>query len=466
MHRIDATVRQLSSHISTSPSQDEAPATAALDAFLAEAKLLHRRPVLLVDNLQLVFERISAQQQHVLRELLLRPAGPLLIGASPSLPPESQDYGAAFYDHFKIHYLSLLSVDEMRQVMLTLAEKFGTPQIRERVTRHPHRLKVLRQLTGGNPRTTVTLFFLYAEDFSPTVFGDLENLLDRVTPLYKARFEELSAQQQVVASAIANHWDPVTARTLADRTGLPTTGISPQLDRLEKIGFIERVELFGESSTGFQIAERFFNVWFLMRSSSRRQKSEVAFLTRFIESFYENEDRSKLAQQIQTECNDQGETTSTLPRFEPLLSPPELQIPDSLELQHTLFAAYAENWGQAREALERALALIKDGFPVNTVDDWHRASAVLLHLNYGEQLLAFLKERGDDLRLRPWYEALSALHRGNRQYLQNLAPEVRTTAEVYFDQIEKRLHLLPEKTRRRPLPKPPQVKSTRSRKRQ
>ena len=28
-------------------------------------------------------------------------------------------------------------------------------------------------------------------------------------------FEELTAQQQVVASAIANHWDPVTASTLA-----------------------------------------------------------------------------------------------------------------------------------------------------------------------------------------------------------------------------------------------------------
>ena len=88
-------------------------------------------------------------------------------------------------------------------------------------------------------------------------------------------------------------------------------------------------------------------------------------------------------------------------------------------------------------------------------------STVLLHLNYGAELLAFLRERGDDARLRPWYEALAALHQGDRRYLQNIPVEVRTTAEFYFDQIEKRLNALPEKTRRRPVPKP----SKKSRKR-
>jgi tetratricopeptide (TPR) repeat protein len=813
--RIDDLVRKLESRPGSTAAIDEGQSE-ILEAFLAEARTLQRRPVLLVDNLQLVFERITEQQQHVLRELLMRPGGPVLIGASPSPPPESQDYGAAFYDHFKTHYLPPLSVAEMRQLMLTLAEKFGNTTIRDRITRHPHRLSVLRQMTGGNPRTTVTLFFLYAEDFAATVFGDLENLLDRVTPLYKARFEELSAQQQVVASAIANHWNPVTARQLADATSLPITGISPQLDRLERIGFIERVTLFEESSTGYQIAERFFNVWFLMRSSSRRKKGEVKFLAGFVESFYEPEDRSRLAQLMLTERDfspdrqmfarslastlDNGdgrdlqrhadldalrqtglearrkleevidfsklepsllkfsdlraklvelvpedaivekekfadlilgdlamfqtgerlrlasktamskiemsaievslhfqraaneerydglsmewlshrlstglladfnhaedwesairqapsslaihaladtvplavgeqlseesirrirecilstdaeegqrlanwgfflqvklgrlseaevtyrnairidgrlaqawnnlahilegthryeeartayeqaialapthhypwnglgnllarhfcqyeqaeaaylesatvnslyatpwknlgniycdhlnrfhdsdiafnkalsispgyaealsgliflhrdflaEGSESLHQFEALNILSQSELKDTAELHIALFAAYAENWGDARNAIERALSHVTKG----TDDDWQRASAVLLHLNYGEQLLAFLRERGDDARLRPWYEALVALHKGDRRFLRNLAPEVRTTAEVYFDQIEKRLNALPEKTRRRPLPKPAKTKPTRGRKR-
>ena len=888
--RIDYAVRQLAPRQGASAARDEEPAAEALQTFLDETVALERRPVLLVDNLQLVFERLADQQQHVLRELLMRPGGPLLIGASPSPPPESRDYGAAFYDHFKVHYLAALSVEQMRQLMLTLAERVGRADVRERILREPHRLDVLRQLTGGNPRTTVTLFFLYAEDFAPSVFGDLENLLDRVTPLYKARFEELSPQQQVVAGAIANHWDPVTARALAEATGLAVTGVSPQLDRLEKTGFIERVSLFGEAAIGFQIAERFFNVWFLMRNASRRQRREVEFLTRFIESFYEAQDRSRLARHLQSEHDyspdrhlfaralagtlekgeardlqrhaeldalrqketdarrkleevidfsqlapatlafaelreklaslvpanallkpeefaetvlgdrkrfqtvDRGRLASrnrlsleeiekalsgisatrdldeqkyggeaiewlarrlssgqlagveelddwnaafrlapdaactqllvdsvpsslgaklaadvvakirgnlqpqpqalapkwfgwgyvlhsvlhryeeaevayrnaidrdgkwawpwhnlgfllqynlgradeaenayrqaierdgnaartwnnlgnllhyhlgrfeeaeiayrqalTLDKadgiswnnlgnllaaylgrydeaeaayrqsiahnardaspwnglgnllqdhfgryaeaetayrqaqvlnmsyaapwnglgnlffdhycryeeaarffarameidpteespvenlvflyrdflgdnvtartlFQKLLVHPKIRFADTIELHHALFAAYAENWGLAREALERALAHTANGFPAGTSTDWLRASTVLLHLNYGESLLACLRERGDETRLRPWYEALAALDAGERRMLQNLAPEIRVTAEAYFDQIEKRLKALPAKTCRRPANARPKPAGKRSRK--
>lgn len=88
-----------------------------------------------------------------------------------------------------------------------------------------------------------------------------------------------------------------------------------------------------------------------------------------------------------------------------------------------------------------------------------RTSAVLIHLNLGEPFLAFLRERGDDLRLRPWYEALAALQAGDRRHLQNVAPEIRPIAGAYFDQIEKRLNNLPELTRRRPSPEPPRPRA-------
>jgi Flp pilus assembly protein TadD len=807
--RIDAVVRRLKPQPAGAGEKDEAPAHAALDAFLQTAESGGKRPVLLVDNLQLVFERITETEQHALRELLMRPGSPILVGTSPSPPPESQDYGAAFYDHFKTHYLRALSADEMGELMLKLAEITNRTDVRDRVRAHPERLQTLRELTGGNPRTVVALFFLYAEDFSPSVFADLENLLDRVTPLYKARIEELSDQQQVVVSAVADHWAPVTARTVADSTGLPMASISGQLDRLEKVGFVEKVEIFGQTSTGYQVAERFFNIWFLMRSASRRQRREVEFLVRFIESFYEAKDRPRLAQLLMNERNfsadrflfvkalactldpdDKEDLTrhaeldalrqkaedarlkleevidfSKLPpatlafdelrkklialvpagagvppeqfaeevlgdrelfmrdererlaasaeQLTPekvnvilqmveitrkvdqarygedsaawfrhrlatgqLLSPnhladwnraflkaeakntvqllvdtvsmfissmlseearscirrffapksasasgqwndwgvgtirlgwyaeaelafrksteldPQNAVPwnnlgsllqaylgrtreaevvyrkaieldprsaspwiglgnllvrhlgrygeaeqayrraielhpqdggpwnglgnlycdylqryeeaaraygkaleiadghecvrhnlvflqrdflgdpqaarltfgslraahssryqDTFQLQEALFATYDANWGVGSEALANALRTLGHGFPADTEDDWFRASAVLLHLNYGSQLLAFLRERGEDARLRPWYEALSALQQGDRRYLQNVPVEVRTTGEFYFDQIEKRLIVLPEKTRRRPLPK-------------
>jgi hypothetical protein len=79
-------------------------------------------------------------------------------------------------------------------------------------------------------------------------------------------------------------------------------------------------------------------------------------------------------------------------------------------LQEALFAAYNSNWGLCSEALAKAIKLIGEQFHFRSRDDWCRASAVLLHLNFGEELMAFLRERGDDSRLRPWYEALSTQH--------------------------------------------------------
>jgi hypothetical protein len=73
----------------------------------------------------------------------------------------------------------------------------------------------------------------------------------------------------------------------------------------------------------------------------------------------------------------------------------------------------------------------------------------------------FLDQRGDTARLRPWVEALRAHHLGDRRALQNIAPEIRTAAEIFYDGIESRLKKLPEKTRRRPLAKPKRARSRR-----
>jgi Flp pilus assembly protein TadD len=354
---IDAVVRQLQSRLAKAGKADGDLARESLEIFAKMTDECGARPVLLVDNLQLVFERISGPEQHVLRELLQRPGAPIVVGATPTPPPQTQDYGAAFFDLFKVHYLRALSVEEMQILLLQLADMAGKPEIRNRVQEEPERLKVIRQLTAGNPRTTVLLFLLYAQDFSPNVFNDLENLLDAVTPLYKARFEELPPQLQVVASAVANHWDPINSRQLGEITGLPPGQISSSLDRLQKLGFVEEVELWRHNApdpkAGYQIAERFFNIWFLMRNASRRQRREVELLTRFLEAFYEAPERERLALSLQGErCFSPDRLAFTLALSRSIRDPnaqEELKRHAHLDALHQKATAA---WGRLSEILE------------------------------------------------------------------------------------------------------------------
>ena len=120
-------------------------------------------------------------------------------------------------------------------------------------------------------------------------------------------------------------------------------------------------------------------------------------------------------------------------------SPNPADWKDTQALHEALFAAYDGNWGLARESLRSALAEVADSLPTNTRDDWYRASAVIVHLGFGPQLLEFLVEQGADVRLMPWFEAVRAHVVGDERHLGNIPAEARAAAaEIYaaIDSLE------------------------------
>jgi tetratricopeptide (TPR) repeat protein len=268
-----------------------------------------RRPVLLVDNLGLIFERLKKPELHQFRAFLMKNSAPIIIGASAQML--DQDYAAPFYDHFKTHPLGRLSYEDMRDVILRLADRTGNTDIPARIDQESGRLHALHVLTGGNPRTTRILFDVFSHGFSQEAYQDLEMLLDWMTPLYKARFEELSPQAQIVVSSIATMWEPVVLSRICEATRLQANQISPQLDRLKKADIIEEVTVdppdrtgpipeqrTPRDRTGYQITERFFNIWFLMRQATRRDKRNLIYLTRFIECLHSAGEREQFAQDL------------------------------------------------------------------------------------------------------------------------------------------------------------------------
>src|SRR5690606_23231128 len=44
----------------------------------------------------------------------------------------------------------------------------------------------------------------------------------------------------------------------------------------------------------YQLKERFFNIWYLMRNGDRRDRRRVEWLTKFLELWYEDEDGFQL----------------------------------------------------------------------------------------------------------------------------------------------------------------------------
>jgi hypothetical protein len=264
---------------------DEAERRAgALSLLLGLADRIARRMVLLVDNVDLVFARF-AQDDWTLREILSREPRLLLIGATSQALESSFRYDQAFYDFFRIHQLGGLDEAQTFEVMRHLAEITKQSRVLEILEHDPGRIQTSSLLSGGNPRALVLLFNLLSQSTDGDARSDLERLLDQLTPLYKQRFEELPAQAQRIVDGLALGWDPMTARALADRLRLDINQTSAQLNRLVKQGTVEKTRLPGPARTGFQLSERFFNIWYLMRTS-RRMRRRLILLVEFLELFF------------------------------------------------------------------------------------------------------------------------------------------------------------------------------------
>jgi tetratricopeptide (TPR) repeat protein len=259
----------------------------ALEMLIEAAAEVGKRFLLLVDNIDLVLERLKQEDQWAFRRAISEQKSLHFVGASSRVLESLYEYHQPFYEFFQIIELKGLDEGETFQTLQRLAQESGDTRVQELILSQHARIRSLRVLTGGNPRTLLLLYRVLSQGPEGDVQHDLESLLDEYTPLYNARFEELPAQLQQVVDVMAIHWDPITAGMLAERlTQMSVNLVSAQLKRLEDFGVIEKTPWYGEKKAAFQLSERLFNIWYLMRAS-RRVRQRLVWLIRFLETWFD-----------------------------------------------------------------------------------------------------------------------------------------------------------------------------------
>ena len=243
-----------------------------------------KKLILFIDNFGDIFSKFNTQEIQRLRTVLQSDTNFRIVGASSTVLEAFYDTKHPFFEFFKVVRLRGLDKEETNELLLKLGETYKQEEIKDILQNQQGRVEALRRLTGGVIRTIVLLFEIFIDKKQGSAFSDLEAILDRVTPLYKHRMDDLPAQQQEIVEAIAFAWDAINVSEISSKTRIVSKTVSAQLRQMEKNEIITK-KLTNNKNHFYQISERFFNIWYLMRHGGKGDKRKVLWLVRFLEEW-------------------------------------------------------------------------------------------------------------------------------------------------------------------------------------
>ncbi len=279
---IFAGIYQKAENLSSNHPADEDYEKALANLLVKTLQSTGKKIIVFIDNFGDLFSKFKTYEAHRLRKILQTVAEIRIFGASSKVLEANHDVKHPFYEFFKIERLSGLNKEETTELLLKLGEEYKQEQVKNIVENQKGRIEALRRISNGVIRTIVLLFEIFVDDENGRAFSNLEILLDQVTPLYKHRMDNLSSQQQEIVEVIALNWDAVSVKEIAHQTRLESKKVSAQLTQLMKNEIIHKIPTTTKNHL-YQLEERFFNIWYLMRHGRRGDKRRVLWLVRFFE---------------------------------------------------------------------------------------------------------------------------------------------------------------------------------------
>lgn len=257
-----------------------------------------KRPLLLCDNFDMLLAQIGPGEQRTLCRLL-RSDPRAMILASALVITREVERASPLLPLFRLRPLAPLTVDEHLHLLERLALSSEDAASRVELTEHPERARQFYPLTGGNPRITAVLYRVLSATATEALDlrRDLELLLDELTPLYKSQIDQLAPQQRRICDVLARTWHPQSLAELTERLRLPGNTITSQLGRLRTQGYIVVAESGSGERLRYSLAERLFNIFWLMRSSGESH-CNLRWLSLFLQSFFSQDQLQEAARHL------------------------------------------------------------------------------------------------------------------------------------------------------------------------
>ena len=277
-------------HSEVQTEEDDARvADTLVPAIREENRRRGRTLLVMLENLGEILGR-QIRDKHgaaSLRKFLMADNGCLLVATTPLHFDGITDVGQPFYDFFDIQILESLSFDETVEVIRLNLEWDKRTDILENLDEIRPRLQALYQMTGGNPRLTMMLYELIVHESVTGVQNQFHLLLDRISPFYQGRLNDLPPGQRALLECLASMRDQEkTPAVIAARMRMSQQETSSLLKRLTDAHYLLATRHPRDKrSRLYTIREGFFDIWLAM-NLSRGARRRLPFLLDFFSLFY------------------------------------------------------------------------------------------------------------------------------------------------------------------------------------
>ena len=273
--------------------QTEEDNTRVVDTLVPAIRQRNRRCnrtlLIMLENLGEILTRQIRNKNDIasLRKFLMADNGCLLLATAPLHFDGITDIGQPFYDFFDIQILENLSFEETVEVIRLNLDWDGRTDILETYNDMRPRLQALYRMTGGNPRLTMMLYELIAHESVAKVQDQFHLLLDRISPFYQSRLNDLPPAQRALLECLASMRDQEkTPAAIAARMRMSQQETSSLLKRLSDAHYLRVAQHPRDKrSRLYTIREGFFDIWLAM-NLSRGACKRLPFLLDFFNLFY------------------------------------------------------------------------------------------------------------------------------------------------------------------------------------
>ena len=252
-----------------------------------------RTLLIMLENLGEIFTRQIRDKNDLasLRKFFMGDNGCLLLATAPLHFDAITDVGQPFYDFFDIQILENLSFEGTVELIRRNLEWEKRDDILATFEKMRSRLQALYQMTGGNPRLTMMLYELIAHESVTKVQDQFHLLLDRISPFYQDRLNDLPPGQRALLECLASMRNQEkTPAAIAARLRMSQQETSSLLRRLSDAHYLRASQHPQDKrSRLYTIREGFFDIWLAM-NLSRGARKRLPFLLEFFNLFYPNID--------------------------------------------------------------------------------------------------------------------------------------------------------------------------------